>query len=455
MNVKQYIKQNKKRFINELFEFLRIPSVSAQPGHAKDMRRAAGFVKEKLKRAGADKTEICPTGGHPAVYGEKIVGRKKPTVLVYGHYDVQPPDPLGEWKSPPFEPVVKNGKIYARGASDDKGQMYAHIKAFEYLMAAGGPPCNVKFLFEGEEEGGADSTEKYVFRHAGKLKADMVLASDSDIIDLRTPSITNRLRGISYVEVEVTGPDHDLHSGVYGGAVVNPANALCAMIARLHDKNGRVAIPRFYDNVDELSAVERRCLKKIPFDAKKYMAELGVKGLGGEAGYGAMERATIRPTLDVNGIWSGYTGDGSKTVIPSRARAKISMRLVPRQDPEKIIRRFRSYFKSIAPRPVRVKIIPLHAADWVVVPTDSSAYRAAEAAYRRAFGKNPLPMPAGGSIPIVSVFEKALGAKTILAGFGLASDRCHSPNENFGVWNYLKAVETIIYFYEEFSSRNL
>lgn len=446
--VKDYIAQNKQRFLDELFAVLKIPSVSADKRFAKDVVRAGEWVKEQLIKAGAEKVELCPTKGYPVVYGEKIINPKLPTILVYGHYDVQPPDPLELWHSPPFEPVLKDGKIYARGACDDKGQMYMHVKAFETMMKLNKLTCNVKFMIEGEEEVGSEYLGDFVRANKELLKADIILISDTSMVANEAPSITIGLRGLSYHEIEVTGPNRDLHSGVYGGAVGNPINILAEMIASLKDKNNRITIPGFYDDVVELTPAERQQMAKIPFDETDYKKHLDVAALHGEKGYTPMEHVTVRPTLDVNGMWGGYTGEGAKTVLPSKAFAKISMRLVPNQNHEKITQLFKKHFLSIAPPSVKVKVTPHHGGNPVLMPTNSVAYKAAEKAYEMSFGKKPLPTRTGGSIPIVALFEDVLGLKSILMGFGLDSDAIHSPNEHFGVFNYLIGIETIVYFYQ-------
>lgn len=442
-----YLQENKDRFINELLDLLRIPSVSADSKFKNDVRKAAEFIQKKLEEAGADTVEICETKGHPIVYGEKKMGENLPTVLVYGHYDVQPADPYELWNSPPFEPVIKDEKIYARGAADDKGQMYMHVKAFESMMRAGSLKCNVKFLIEGEEEVGSDNLDAFVRANKERLAADMVLISDTSIISMEHPSITVGLRGLSYVEVEVTGPNRDLHSGMYGGAVANPINVLCKMIASLHDENKHITIPGFYDKVAELTAEERKTLNEAPHDDKEYAEELGIDNIYGEKGFSTLERIGIRPTLDVNGIWGGYTGEGAKTVLPSKAFAKISMRLVPNQVSKEITQLFQKHFESIAPEGVQVKVKPHHGGEPAVIPTDSDGYRAASAAFEQVWGKTPIPTRDGGSIPIVSLFQKELGLDSILLGFGLDSDNIHSPNEKYGVENYLKGIETIMAFY--------
>ena len=449
--IKTYLSEHQERFIQELLSLLRIPSVSADKAFKEHVHEAASFIAEKLVAAGADNVEICPTAGYPIVYGEKLVDKNLPTVLVYGHYDVQPADPLELWTSPPFEPVVKEGKIYARGASDDKGQMNMHLKAFEMMMANGGVPCNVKFMIEGEEEVGSDNLETFVRANTERLACDVVLVSDTALISLENPSITTGLRGLSYVEVEVTGPNRDLHSGIYGGAVANPINVLADMIASLHDEKGYITIPGFYDDVDEVSSEERALMAKAPFSLDNYKAHLDIADVQGEEGYSTLERTSIRPTLDVNGIWGGYIGEGAKTVLPSKAFAKISMRLVPNQDSAKITKLFQQHFESIAPASVKVKVKPHHGGEAAVTPTDSIAYKAAEQAMETTFGKRPIPLRSGGSIPIVTMFEQVLGIKTVLMGFGLDSDAIHSPNEHFAIENYLKGIETIPYFYKNFT----
>lgn len=451
--VKEYIQTNQQRFLDELFDLLRIPSVSADSRHKGDVRKAAEYVKEKLVAAGVDKAELCETAGHPIVYAEKIIDPSLPTVVVYGHYDVQPPDPLDLWESPPFEPVIKDGKIYARGSCDDKGQVYMHIKAFEAMMNLSTLQCNVKFMVEGEEEIGSDHLGTFIAENKEKLKGDIILVSDTSMISLEHPSITVGLRGLSYVEVEVTGPNRDLHSGVYGGAVANPVNVLSKMITSLHDENGRITIPGFYDKVVELSAEDRAAINKAPFNLEEYKKELGINEVRGEKGYTTLERTGIRPTLDVNGIWGGYTGEGAKTVLPSKAYAKISMRLVPDQDNDQITELFTNHFLSIAPPSVKVKVTPLHGGQPAVTPTDSDAFRAASAAFKEVFGKAPIPTRDGGSIPIVSLFKKELGLDTVLMGFGFDSDAIHSPNEHYGVKNFLVGIETIVAFYQHYAKK--
>ena len=454
--ISTYIQTHKDRFINELIELLKIPSISADSAFSQDMINTAEAVAAALEKAGCDTVEICETQGYPIIFGEKIVDPSLPTVLVYGHYDVQPPDPLELWESPPFEPVIKktdlhpNGAIYARGASDDKGQMYMHVKALEFMTTTGTLPCNVKFMIEGEEEVGSDNLGKFVKENHEKLANDVILISDTGMIANDIPSITTGLRGLSYVEVEVTGPNRDLHSGLYGGAVANPINILIKMIASLHDVNNHITIPGFYDKVVDLSDAERTEMAKAPFDLDAYKKELDIDAVYGEMGYTTNERNSIRPTLDVNGIWGGYTGEGAKTVIASKAYAKISMRLVPDQDWEEITELFTAHFKSIAPKGVTVKVTKHHGGQGYVTPTDSIGYQAASKAIERTFGKTPIPQRNGGSIPIVALFEEELNSKTVLLGFGLDSNAIHSPNEHYGVWNYLKGIETIPYFYKYF-----
>jgi acetylornithine deacetylase/succinyl-diaminopimelate desuccinylase-like protein len=455
-NIKHYIQENKERFIKELIELLKIPSVSADPAYSQDVIDTSEAVKESLENAGCDFVEICETDGYPIVYGEKIIDPKLPTVLVYGHYDVQPADPIELWTSPPFEPEIKmteihpEGAIFARGACDDKGQMYMHVKAFEFMVKNECLPCNVKFMIEGEEEVGSVNLKKFVENNTKKLQNDVILISDTGMISNQQPSITTGLRGLSYVEVEVTGPNRDLHSGLYGGAVANPINILSYMIASLHDDNNRITIPGFYDKVEELSNDERIEMAKAPFDIEDYKKALDLKAVFGEEGYTTNERNSIRPTLDVNGIWGGYTGEGAKTVIASKAHAKISMRLVPNQDWEEITTLFTKHFIAIAPAGVTVKVKPHHGGQGYVTPIDSIGYKAANMAYTETFGIPAIPVRSGGSIPIVALFEKELKSKTIMMGFGLDSDAIHSPNEHFGIFNYLKGIETIPLFYKYF-----
>jgi acetylornithine deacetylase/succinyl-diaminopimelate desuccinylase-like protein len=449
--IKNYIEENKSRFLEELFSLLRFPSVSADPKYKQDVLNTADFVAEKLKEAGAQNVEVCKTEGYPVVYGEKIVDNHLPTVLVYGHYDVQPPEPLELWYTPPFEPTVREGKIFARGACDDKGQFYMHIKAFELMMKTETLPCNIKFMIEGEEEVGSDNLGKFVTANKERLKADVVLISDTSMISMENPSLETGLRGLAYMEVEVTGPNRDLHSGVYGGAVANPATILCQMIASLHDENNHITIPGFYDGVIELSEVEKKALNAAPFDLDEYKQDLAVDDVWGEAGYSTLERTGTRPTLEVNGIWGGYTGPGAKTVLPSKANAKISMRLVPGQDWVKISELFKNHFESIAPKSVKVNVVAHHGGTPYVTPTDSIAFKAAYKAIEESFGKEPVPTRGGGSIPIVALFEEELGIKTVLMGFGLDSDNLHSPNEKYDIYNFYKGIETIPLFYKHFA----
>ncbi|HCW64031.1 MAG TPA: dipeptidase, partial [Leeuwenhoekiella sp.] len=452
-DIKTYVDKHQKRFLDELITLLKIPSISADKAYKKEVFNTADAVAERLKEAGCELVEICKTPGYPIVYGELIKDKNLPTVLVYGHYDVQPPDPLDLWDSAPFEPVIKktelhpDGAIFARGACDDKGQMYMHVKALEYMTQNDDLPCNVKFMIEGEEEVGSENLGWFIARNQEKLANDVILISDTGMIAKDTPSITTGLRGLSYVEVEVTGPNRDLHSGLYGGAVANPINILTKMIASLHDENNHITIPGFYDKVEELSTEERAKMAEAPFSLENYQKALDIDSVYGEAGYSTNERNSIRPTLDVNGIWGGYIGEGAKTVIASKAYAKISMRLVPDQDWKEITQLFKTHFESIAPKGVRVKVKPHHGGQAYVTPIDSIGYQAAEKAYEKTFGKTPIPQRSGGSIPIVSLFERELNSKTILMGFGLDSDAIHSPNEHFGVWNFFKGIETIPHFY--------
>ena len=456
-NISQYIQKNKERFLEELFNLLRIPSVSANPDFHEDVFDAAEFIKEMLAYVGAENTELCPTDGFPIVYGEKIIDPKLPTILVYGHYDVQPADPYDLWETAPFEPSIRNtkvhpnGAIFARGSCDDKGQMFMHLKAFEFMMNDKKLPCNVKFIFEGEEEVGSPNLEIFVKENIERLKADVVLISDTGMFSNEVPSITVGLRGLSYMEVEVTGPNRDLHSGLYGGAVANPINVLCDMISSLTDENKQITIPGFYDKVEELTVAEKAELSKAPFNETDFKESLGIQDVMGEKGFNTPERQSIRPTLDVNGIWGGYMGEGSKTVIPSWAKAKISMRLVPHQTPDEISDLFAAHFRNIAPKGVTVKINYHHGGFPVVTPIDSDEYRAASMAIEKTYNKKPVPERGGGSIPIVAMFEKVLGIKTVLLGFGLDSDVIHSPNENFGLFNFYKGIETIPWFYKYFT----
>jgi acetylornithine deacetylase/succinyl-diaminopimelate desuccinylase-like protein len=450
-----FIAQHREQFLKELFELLRIPSVSADSKYAGDVVRTAEFIAENMKKAGANNVELIPTPGFPVVYGEKIIDEKKPTVLVYGHYDVQPVDPLNLWTTPPFEPEVRNEKIYARGACDDKGQMFMHVKAFEAMLANQELPCNIKFIIEGEEEVGSSNLGDFLEKYKEKLSADVVLVSDTSMISLENPSIETGLRGLAYMEVEITGPSRDLHSGVYGGAVANPITILAQMISKLHDENNHITIDGFYDDVAILSAEERKALNEAPFSEEAYKKDLDIEDIWGETGYTTLERTGIRPTLELNGIWGGYTGEGAKTVLPSKAYAKISMRLVPNQKSGKIATLFKNHFEKLAPKGVTVKVTEHHGGEPVVTPTDSKAYRAAEMALEKAFGKKPIPTRGGGSIPIIALFEKTLGLKTILLGFGLDTDAIHSPNEHFGLENFYKGIETIPYFYKYYAETNL
>lgn len=452
--VNAYIAEHKDRFLSELSDLLRIPSISAEAGHGPDMRRCAEWLAASLRKAGADRAEVMPTAGNPVVYAEKIVDPTAKTVLVYGHYDVMPVEPLDEWRTEPFEPVVKDGRIWCRGADDDKGQLFMHAKAFETLCATGTLPCNVKFMLEGEEEIGSGALYRFCEEHRDLLHADVILVSDTSMISMEIPSITVGLRGLAYMEVEVTGPDKDLHSGLFGGAVANPANVLARLIASLTDDKGRVTIPGFYDDVRELSDEERRAFNEAPFDLAAYKRSLSIGDVAGEEGYTTLERTGIRPTLDVNGIWSGHTGEGTKTIIPSKAWAKISMRLVPNQDYRKIARLFERHFRAIAPPSVRVEVRTLHGGMPYLSPTDMPAYRAAERAVEERFGRKPLPFFSGGSIPVISGFEEILGIKSLLLGFGLAQDAIHSPNENYGLDQFFTGIETIILFYKYFAGSN-
>lgn len=457
MSHTNYLEANKDRFLNELLELLRIPSVSADSKYAADVKRTAEFVAEKLKAAGADQVEVCATAGHPIVYGEKMIDPSLPTILVYGHYDVQPADPVELWHSPPFEPVIKQteehpeGAIYARGACDDKGQMYMHVKAFESMMQTNTLACNVKFMIEGEEEVGSANLGTFIKANKAKLKADVVLVSDTSIIANDTPSIDVGLRGLAYMEVELVGPNRDLHSGVYGGAVANPATILCQMIASLHDENNHITIPGFYDDVLIVTDADRAEMAKAPFNLEAYKKDLAIDDVWGEAGYSTVERTSIRPTLEVNGIWGGYIGEGSKTVLPSKANAKISMRLVPGQNSHKISELFQKHFESIAPASVKVKVTPHHGGEPVLTPTDSLEFLAASKAMEATYGKKPIPTRGGGSIPIIALFEAELGIKSMLMGFGLDSDALHSPNEKYGLFNYYKGIETIPYFFKYYA----
>ncbi len=456
-HIKNYISENKDRFIDELIELLKIPSISADPEYTEEVANCANAVAKSLTEAGAENVEVCKTEGHPIVYGEKIIDSNLPTVLIYGHYDVQPADPLELWTSGPFDPVIKtterhpDGAIFARGACDDKGQFYSHVKAFELMIKTDTLPCNIKFMIEGEEEVGSENLGIFVKSNKERLKSDTILISDTGIISNDTPSITTGLKGLSYLEVEVTGPNRDLHSGLYGGAVANPINILCEMIAKMKDENNHITIPDFYDNVIELSVDERSDIARAPFSLDEYKEALDLSDIHGEDGFTTMERTGIRPTLDVNGIWGGYTGEGAKTVIASKAYAKISMRLVPNQTDKEITEKFTNYFETIAPKSVKVKVMPHHGGEPYVSPTDIPAYLSASKAMETTYGKKPVPVKSGGSIPIVALFEKELGVKSILLGFGLDSDAIHSPNEHYGIFNYLKGIETIPHFFENYS----
>ena len=448
---KEYQEKNKDRFLNEMLDLLRIPSVSAKSEHKADMQKCAEAVKKSLLEAGCDKAEVMPTAGHPVVYGEKIIDPSKPTVLVYGHYDVQPPEPLDLWTSPPFEPVIKDGKIFARGSADDKGQFYMHVKALEILSKTNSMTTNIKFLIEGEEEVGSPNLEAFVSKNKALLKADVILISDSSLLSMETPSLDTGMRGLSYIQVEVTGANRDLHSGTYGGAVANPITILAQMIASCHDENNHITIPGFYDDVVTATPEERKLLNAAPYDEKEYMNDLGVNELWGEKGYTTYERTGIRPTLEVNGIWGGYTGEGAKTVLPSKAFAKISARLVPNQTSEKITEKLIKYFESIAPKSVTVKAELHHGGQPYMTPIDSKGYKAAAAAVKETFGKEPIPVRGGGSIPICSILERELGIKIVFMGFGLDNDNLHSPNEKFNLENYYKGIETIPYFHKFFA----
>ena len=449
--IKKYVADNQARFLEELFGLLRIPSISSESAHKPDMIRAAEYWRDAVLKAGADRAEIMPTDGNPVMYAEKIIDPKLPTILVYGHYDVMPVDPIDEWRTKPFEPVIKDGKIWARGADDDKGQAFMHAKAFELMVKTGTLPCNVKFMIEGEEEIGSGSLTKWLDTHKELVKADVIPVSDTGMLAEDVPSVTIGLRGLCYVEVEVTGPNRDLHSGLYGGAVANPINVLAKMIGQLIDEQGHITIPGFYDDVQEVSKADRDAMARAPFNLDEYKKALDIAEVQGEAGYTTMERTGIRPTCDVNGIWGGYTGEGAKTVIPSKATAKISMRLVPNQDYHKIGQLFEKYFKSLAPKGVKVKVTMHHGGTGYVAPTDTVAYKAAHRAVAEMLGKEPVPFRSGGSIPIISTFEEKLGIKSILLGFGLESDAIHSPNENYPVEQYLRGIRTIPLFYRYFA----
>lgn len=449
-----YVEANKERFVEELFELLRIPSISAQPSlHKEDMVRCAEWLAASLVKAGADNAQVMPTNGNPVVYAEKIINPEARTVLVYGHYDVMPVDPREEWLTEPFEPVIKDGRIWGRGADDDKGQLFMHAKAFEAMCATDSLPCNVKFMLEGEEEIGSANLYDFCRENKELLKADIILVSDTSMISMDTPSITCGLRGLTYMEVEVTGPNKDLHSGLFGGAVANPANVLTRLVSSLVDNKGRVTIPHFYDDVRELTPAEREAFNQAPFCLEDYKRSLDIDEVEGEEGYTTIERTGVRPSLDVNGIWGGYTGEGTKTVIPSKASAKISMRLVPNQNFEKIGELFKAHFEAIAPKSVKVDVRFLHGGAPYVAPIDMAAYKAAEKAIVDTFGKKPLPFYSGGSIPIISGFEQILGIKSLLIGFGLAEDAIHSPNESYGLNQFYKGIETIPLFYKYFAEQ--
>lgn len=458
-DTQSYIQQNKQRFLDELIELLKIASISADPAYNQDVLNCADAVAKHLANAGADQVEICETKGYPVVYGEKIINPELPTVLVYGHYDVQPADPLELWESGPFEPVVKKtelhpeGAIFARGSADDKGQFFMHVKAFEAMMKTNSLPCNIKFIIEGEEEVGSVSLAGFLEENKEKLSCDVILISDTHIYSNEQPTVTTGLRGLSYLEVEVEGPNRDLHSGLYGGAVPNPINVLAKMIAKLHDEEGRITIDGFYDNVEIVSAEDRAEMNKLKDNPEEFKKSIGLSEVEGETGYTTLERTSIRPTLDVNGIWGGYTGEGAKTVIPSKAFAKISMRLVPYQTDEEITEKFTKYFEKIAPASVKVKVTPHHGGMPYVLQSNTKEFQAAKKAMEKAFGKEVLPYRSGGSIPITSLFEKILGAKSVLMGFGLDSDAIHSPNEHYGLYNFYKGIESIPYFFEFYTQQ--
>jgi acetylornithine deacetylase/succinyl-diaminopimelate desuccinylase-like protein len=448
---KEYQGKNKDRFLNEMMDLLKIPSVSAKSEHKKDMAICAEAVKNSFLNSGADKATVMQTDGFPVIFAEKIIDKNKPTVLVYGHYDVQPPDPLELWHSDPFTPVIKDGKVYARGSADDKGQFFMHLKALETMVKTNTLCTNIKFLIEGEEEVGSPSLGKFVSANKDMLKTDVILISDSSMLSLQTPSVDVGVRGLSYIEVEVTGPDRDLHSGTYGGAVANPIAILAKMIASCHDENNHITIPGFYDDVIEVPAKERELMNQAPFDENEFKKEIGIKELWGEKGYNTNERTGIRPTLEVNGIWGGYLGEGAKTVLPSKATAKISARLVSNQSSAKMTKKLIDYFTSIAPSSVTVKAFEHHGGEPYLTPMDSKGYKAATKAIETTFGKKPVPVHGGGSIPICSILEKELGVKIIFMGFGLDSDNLHSPNEKYGIANFNKGIETIPYFHKYFA----
>ena len=459
MTTTQYIEQHRDRFLDELKTLIRIPSISTASEHNKDTHQCAVRVQEYLVRAGMDKAELYPTEGHPIVYAEKMIGEDKPTVLVYGHYDVQPADPLDEWDTPPFEPTVKKtaqhpgGAIFARGATDDKGQVFIHVKAVEAMVQTGNLPCNLKFMIEGEEEIGSPNLLPFIREYKEMLRSDVILISDTSLLSKKHPSITVGLRGLTYLDVKVRAARADMHSGLFGGAVANPINVLCEMVASLKDEKKHITIPGFYDDVEFPSERDRNLMREAPFDAEEYMDSPGVFGLEGEEGYTTYERTGILPTLDVNGIWGGFTGEGSKTVIPAVANAKISMRLVSKQNYEKITQLFTEHFKRIAPESVKVEVHPHHGGNPYVTPTDTPEYRAAEAAIQQTFGETPVPMYEGGSIPIVAQFKEVLGVETILMGFGFDTDGLHSPNEHFGLWNFYKGIETVPAFFSAYAEK--
>ena len=454
-NIKEYIESNKERFLNELFDLIRIPSISSESSHKDDMVKAAEYWKQAILNAGADFAEVCPTKGNPVVYGEKIIDKNYPTVIVYAHYDVMPVDPVSEWKTNPFEPQIIDGKIYARGADDDKGQGFMHAKAFEYLVKNNLLKCNVKFMIEGEEEIGSPSMYEWCENNKERLKGDIILVSDTSMIGKDIPSITVGLRGLTYLQIELTGPNRDLHSGLFGGAVANPINMLSKLIASLVDDNGKITIPGFYDDVDVVSAAEREALNKAPFNIEDYKKAIDINEVFGESGYTTLERTGIRPTLDICGIWGGYTGEGSKTVLPSKAYAKLSSRLVPHQNHVKVAELIKNHLEKIAHPATKIKVDILHGGQPYVMPIDGKAYKAADAALTEVYGKKPIPSRSGGSIPIIAGFEEILGVKALLMGFGLEEDAIHSPNESFRVENFFKGIESIIHFYLNFQKEEI
>jgi acetylornithine deacetylase/succinyl-diaminopimelate desuccinylase-like protein len=453
-NLKQYVEENKQRFLDELFELIRIPSISSLSEHKDDMYRVAELWKKYLEEAGVDKAQIYDTKGHPILYAEKIIDPAKPTVLVYGHMDVMPVDPIELWDSKPFEPEIRDGKIYARGADDDKGQAFMHTKAFEFMVKTNQLPVNVKFMIEGEEEIGSPNLTTWCAEYKDMLKADVILVSDTGMIAPDIPSITTGLRGLTYLQVEVTGPNRDLHSGLFGGAVANPINELAKIIAKLTDENNKITIPGFYDDILESTDEERKKLNEAPFSTEEYKKAIDVEELSGEAGYTTIERTGIRPSFDVCGMWGGYTGEGAKTVLPSKAYAKLSSRLVPDQDNEAIAELMKKHIEKMAPKSVKVEVTPLHGGQAYVCPIDIPEYKAAEKAFEEAFGRTPVPVRSGGSIPIISTFEEVLGIKSVLMGFGLESDAIHSPNENYPLYNFYKGIETIPLFYKYYAEIN-